>query len=85
MFPEADMIWMSVLVFLPSIFALALIFFPRGSEKWMWVWSLAGTAFTLGISISIFINFKTGVIDVSSFGETSSVTRARLSLDRSNP
>src|SRR5436309_14945943 len=79
---EADMLWTTLLVFVPSLFALALIFFPRGSDKAMCWWSLAGTAVTLGISIAIFINFKTGVIDVYSAGETSAVTRAKFTLDR---
>jgi NADH-quinone oxidoreductase subunit M len=62
---ETDLIWMSLLVFAPSLFALGLIFFPRGSEKAMCWWSLAGTAVTLGIAIAIFINYKVGVLDAS--------------------
>jgi NADH-quinone oxidoreductase subunit M len=76
------MLWMTLLVFVPSVFAFGLLFFPRGSEKWMCWWSLAGTAFTLGISISVFINFYTGVFDVYSAGEPSLSKRANLSLDR---
>jgi NADH-quinone oxidoreductase subunit M len=78
---EADLIWMTLLVFVPSVFALGLIAFPRGWENAMCWWSLAGTALTLGISIAIFINFKTGVIDVHSAGETDRATRAAFSLD----
>jgi NADH-quinone oxidoreductase subunit M len=78
---ENDVIWMTLLVFAPTAFALGLIFFPRSWEKAMCWWSLAGTAVTLGISIAIFINFKTGVIDVHSAGETDRITRQNSSLD----
>ena len=30
---ETDLIWMSLLVFTPSVFALALLFFPRGGTR----------------------------------------------------
>ena len=63
---ETDMIWMTLLVVVPSIFALGLIAFPRTWQNAMCWWSLAGTAVTLGISIAIFINFKLGVIDLHS-------------------
>jgi NADH-quinone oxidoreductase subunit M len=78
---EADMIWMTLLVFVPSVFAFGLLFFPRGSERAMCWWSLVGTAVTLGISIAVFINFKTGVLDVYSAGEPTAVTRTKLTLD----
>jgi NADH-quinone oxidoreductase subunit M len=60
---EQDLIWMSLVIFVPTAFALALMLFPSGNdeasrEKWnnaaRW-WSLLGTALTLGISIGIFI------------------------------
>src|SRR5580693_1490770 len=79
---EWDMIWMTALVFVPSVFALGLLAFPRGWEKAMCWWSLAGTAVTLGISIAIFINFKTGVIDLHSAGlGDDKNARAAYSLD----
>jgi NADH-quinone oxidoreductase subunit M len=83
---ETDLIWMSLLVFMPSVFALGLIFFPRGTEKAMCWWSLAGTAVTLGISIAVFINYKVDVLDRS--GQVSdprvpdqAAARQRMSLD----
>src|SRR5260370_4902399 len=60
---EWDAIWMTLVVFMPSVFALGLLFFPRGKENAMCWWSLAGTAVTLGIAIAIFINYKVGVLD----------------------
>ncbi len=32
---ESDLIWMSAVVFLPTVFALALLFVPRGKEEIM--------------------------------------------------
>src|SRR5690242_1845321 len=61
---EMDVIWMSLLVFMPSFFALGLIFFPRRAEAAMCWWSLAGTAVTLGIAVAIFINYKVNVLDL---------------------
>ncbi len=52
---ETDLIWMSVLVFLPTAFALGLLLFPKGSEEAMRWWSLFGTALTLGISLCVFV------------------------------
>src|SRR5262249_10116260 len=60
---ETDVIWMSLLIFLPSAFALVLLFFPRGSEEYMRWWSLLGTAATVVISLFLFIDFKNDVID----------------------
>lgn len=60
---ETDLIWMTLLVFVPGLFALGLLFFPRGSEKSMCWWSLLGTAATMGISIAIFLNYKVNISD----------------------
>jgi NADH-quinone oxidoreductase subunit M len=60
---ESDVIWMSLVVFLPSIFALVLLFFPKGKEEAMRWWALMGTAATLGISLVMLFHFKNDVID----------------------
>jgi NADH-quinone oxidoreductase subunit M len=54
---ETDLIWMSLVIFVPTIFALGLILFPRGSEEYMRWWSLIGTAVTFVISLFIFIDY----------------------------
>jgi NADH-quinone oxidoreductase subunit M len=54
---ETDLIWMSVLVFIPTAFALGLLLFPKGSEEAMRWWSLFGTALTLGVSLCVFVWF----------------------------
>src|SRR5205814_5547842 len=45
-------------IFVPAIFALGLLFFPRGSEEWMRWWSLLGTAVTLVLSLCVFIDYS---------------------------
>src|SRR2546421_5595896 len=55
---ETDMLWMTLVIFVPSVFALGLLFFPKGSEEYMRWWSLAGTAVTLVVSLFLFIDFE---------------------------
>jgi NADH-quinone oxidoreductase subunit M len=55
---ELDAIWMSAVIFVPSLFALGLLFFPRGTDEWMRWWTLLGTAVTLVISLCIFIDYN---------------------------
>jgi NADH-quinone oxidoreductase subunit M len=55
--PETDLIMMSVVIFLPTVFALVLLFFPRGSDEYMRWWSLLGTAVTLVFSLFLFIDY----------------------------
>src|SRR5438445_11332707 len=54
---ETDMLLMSAVIFVPAIFALGLLFFPRGTEEWMRWWSLLGTAVTLVVSVCLFIDY----------------------------
>ena len=57
MFIEKDLIFMSLCIFVPSVFALGLLFFPKGKEEWMRWWSLFGTAITFVISACVFIDY----------------------------
>ncbi|MHB1426026.1 MAG: complex I subunit 4 family protein [Gemmataceae bacterium] len=66
---ETDMLWMTAVVFIPSVFALLLIFVPRGQEELMRWLSLAATALTLGASIGMFINFYSDVVDFNRNGD----------------
>jgi NADH-quinone oxidoreductase subunit M len=61
--PERDCIVMSLVIFLPTAFALVLLFFPRRWEEGMRWWSLFGTALTLGASLCMFIMYKSEVVD----------------------
>src|SRR5262245_17695788 len=60
---EYDLIVMSLVIFVPTLFALGLLFFPRGSDEYMRWWSLLGTAITLVVSLWMFIDFQRDVID----------------------
>src|SRR5690348_4427739 len=60
---EYDVIWMSLVIFLPTAFALGLLVFPRGWEEAMRWWSLVGTAVTLVVSLCMFIQFRYDTIE----------------------
>jgi NADH-quinone oxidoreductase subunit M len=60
---ETDVIWMSLVIFLPSLFALGLLLIPRGKEEWMRWWSLFGTAATLGASLFMFVLFRYDTVE----------------------
>ena len=75
---EWDFIWMTLVVFIPSVFAMGLLFFPRGKENAMRWWALIGTALTLGVSLGMFFNFKSEIVDFA--GVVSKDARDRSAL-----
>jgi NADH-quinone oxidoreductase subunit M len=54
---EYDLVLMSLCIFIPTLFALGLLFFPKGSEEYMRWWSLFGTALTFIVSSFVFIDY----------------------------
>ncbi len=54
---EYDLILMSLVIFAPSVFALVLLFVPKGRDEFMRWWSLLGTAVTLVLCIWLFIDY----------------------------
>src|SRR5215471_20240199 len=68
---ETDLIWMSLVIFVPSAFALVLMLFPSprdeaNQERWnnaVRYVSLLGTALTLGISLGMFVLYYQQVYD----------------------
>jgi NADH-quinone oxidoreductase subunit M len=78
---EKDLLWMTAVVFIPSVFALLLIFVPRGKEEIMRWLSLAGTGLTLGASIGMFIAFYSDVIDFNSIRTGDAASRERVTLN----
>src|SRR5207302_69251 len=54
---EFDLVLMSLCIFLPSLFALVLLFFPKGSEEYMRWWTLLGTAITFVISAFLLVDY----------------------------
>src|SRR5437764_999333 len=55
--PETDLLLMTLVIFVPSVFAVGVLFFPRGTEEWMRWFALLGTAVTLVLSLVIFIDY----------------------------
>src|SRR5262245_41116408 len=54
---ELDLLWMSALIFAPTLFALVILFIPKGQEELMrWV-ALLGTAVSLAISLIALIGY----------------------------
>jgi NADH-quinone oxidoreductase subunit M len=84
--PEYDVILLSLLVFLPMLFALGLLCVPRRYEGFMLWWSLTGTAATLGLAIAIFILYQANVLDFHMRGKEGTpderLSRLNLSLER---
>jgi NADH-quinone oxidoreductase subunit M len=55
---DNDMLMMTLCIFIPSVFAFALVLFPKGSEEYMRWWSLIGTAVTFVVSTFVFVDFN---------------------------
>lgn len=55
--PESDLLWLTLLVFVPAMFALGLMFFPSGWREAMRWWTLFGSAATLAISLCVVIGY----------------------------
>ena len=51
--PESDLTWLSLLVFLPAIFAVGLLAFPPKWTEGMRWWALFGTAGTLALALCV--------------------------------
>jgi NADH-quinone oxidoreductase subunit M len=54
---EYDFVLMSLCIFVPSLFALGLLFFPKGTEEYMRWFALLGTAVTFVLSSWVFIEY----------------------------
>src|SRR5437763_17214885 len=54
---ETDMWWMTALIFTPTVFALLILFVPKGKEEAMRWLALFGTAATLAVSIVVLIGY----------------------------
>src|SRR5262249_49485202 len=54
---ETDLFMMTLVIFLPTVFAIVLMFFPKDSEEHMRWWTLLGTAVTLAMSLILFVDY----------------------------
>src|SRR6516164_10354318 len=80
--PEHDAILMSLVIFVPSVFALVLMILPKLSDEFTRWWSLLGTAVTLVLSICMFISYHQGVLDFNVSDEKQTLLDARV--DKAN-
>jgi len=53
---------MSLCIFMPTLFALTLLFIPSERKEWMRWWSLIGTAANLRAQHVVFVDFQ-GMLD----------------------
>ena len=78
--PETDLILMSLVIFTPSAFALALLFFPaRAAEAIRW-WALFGAAVTLVLSMCVLIDYY-GLLDSYSDRSVRSLHHPKTTLE----
>ena len=54
---ENDMVLMTLVIFIPSLFAIALLFFPKGTENAMRWTALIGSAITLVLSLFMLVDY----------------------------
>jgi NADH-quinone oxidoreductase subunit M len=65
MAPEYDLILMTLVIFVPTLFAVAILFIPRGQDELVrWI-ALFGTTITLVLSLWLLIDFQRGVVDAN--------------------
>src|SRR5262245_4066597 len=76
-----DLWLMTAVIFIPTLFALGLMFFPRGSDEWMRWFSLIGTALTLAVSLFLYIDFNNNVLDFNRSDPASSQLVNRAEAD----
>jgi NADH-quinone oxidoreductase subunit M len=89
---ENDLIWMTAVIFVPTVFALVLMLFPSprveaNREKWNDVvryTALLGTAITLGVSIGMFILYYQQVYDHHIANPSGSLLTTRAAAARSD-
>jgi NADH-quinone oxidoreductase subunit M len=55
---EYDLLLMSAVIFVPTLFAVVLLFVPRGQDELMRWWSLLGTTVTLVLSLFLLIDYN---------------------------
>jgi NADH-quinone oxidoreductase subunit M len=81
MAPEYDLILMSLVIFVPTLFALVILFVPRGQDELVrWI-SLLGTTVTLVLSLWLYIDFQRGVVDTNLSNREAQLLSTRAEKD----
>src|SRR5512139_1501652 len=76
---DSDLTMMSLCIFVPSIFAIVLLFFPKRCAEYMRWWALLGTAVTFVISMVLFIDYL-GMMDSNRDGKTGKIGGAETTM-----
>ncbi len=79
--PETDLTLMSLCIFLPTIFAVVLLFIPKGLTEYVRWFSLLGTACTFVVSTMLFINYL-GMLEKDTEGLTGRPKSSTTLLER---
>ncbi|HLJ96670.1 MAG TPA: NADH-quinone oxidoreductase subunit M, partial [Gemmataceae bacterium] len=75
---EFDLVLMSLVIFVPSLFAILLLFVPPGKEEWMKWLALLGTAVTLALSLVMFNDYYHYVADFDLSNPANSLLTTRV-------
>src|SRR5438552_2521481 len=74
---ELDLVLMSLVIFIPSLFAILLLFVPPGKDEWMRWLTLLGTALTLALSLVMFNDYYHYVSDLDLSNPSNSLLNRR--------
>src|SRR5205085_3395735 len=78
---STDMLLMTLVIFLPSVFAIGLLFFPKGTEEWMRWFALFGSGITLVVSLFMLVDYVNLLDADTTHGTTAAMHGPAASLD----
>jgi NADH-quinone oxidoreductase subunit M len=78
---STDMLLMTLVIFLPSVFAIGLLFFPKGTEEGMRWFALFGSGITLVISLFMLVDYVNLLEADTSRGDRAAMHGPSSSLD----
>src|SRR5580765_2082201 len=78
---STDMLLMTLVIFLPSVFAIGLLFFPKGTEEWMRWFALLGSGITLVVSLFMLVDYVNLLESDTTHGERAAIHGPAASLD----
>src|ERR1051326_3452136 len=78
---STDMLLMTLVIFLPSVFALGLLFFPKGTEEWMSLFALLGSGITRGVSLFMLVDYINLLDSDTTHGDRAAMHGPAASLD----
>ncbi len=79
---STDMLLMTLVIFLPSVFAIGLLFFPKGTEEGMRWFALLGSGITLVISLFMLVDYVNLLESDTTAGDRAAMHGPASSLDQ---